>query len=159
MTVPNFMSKAFFYQDLRRGEGGGHNVPPWTWSDKNTPGQIGLKNQNAIFSSQQTQIMVKYITTKTELLKKGFKVWKIQKGSEWFFTCILPVSSSKSLEDKSFTLLKPCYLFSAIFFVKAIVFFELFKAIPISILLSFRVQLWDYLYLWIYFHRSYICVT
>ena len=57
MTVPNFMSTAFSYRDLRRGwgrEGGtirqkypgawsdknttGHNQ---TW-DKNTPGQIGL---------------------------------------------------------------------------------------------------------------------
>ena len=46
MTVPNFMSTAFSYQDLRSGEGGalsdkntpGHNQT----SDKNTPGQIGL---------------------------------------------------------------------------------------------------------------------
>ena len=158
MTVPNFMSKAFFYQDLRRGEGGALCAPLDMIRQK-YPGADRVKKSECNFSSQQTQIMVKYITTKTELLKKGFKVWKIQKGSEWFFTCILPVSSSKSLEDKSFTLLKPCYLFSANFFVKAIVFFELFKAIPISILLSFRVQLWDYLYLWIYFHRSYICVT
>ena len=45
MTVPNFMSTAFSYQDLRRGGGAlsdkntpGHNQT----SDKNTPGQIGL---------------------------------------------------------------------------------------------------------------------
>ena len=47
MNVPNLMSKAFSYQDLRSG---GHYVrpplppsSPRAWSDKNTPGQIGLK--------------------------------------------------------------------------------------------------------------------
>ena len=40
MTVSNFTSKAFLYQDLCRG----HIVPPGVWSDKNTPGQIGLSN-------------------------------------------------------------------------------------------------------------------
>ena len=48
MTVPNFMSTAFSYQDLRRGGGGGgalsdKNTPGHNQtSDKNTPGQIGL---------------------------------------------------------------------------------------------------------------------
>ena len=43
MTVPNFISKAFSYQDLRRGA---HlPLPPEALSDKNTPGQIGLTDQ------------------------------------------------------------------------------------------------------------------
>ena len=41
MTVPNFMSKAFFYQDLK--------------SDKNTPGQIGLKSQIFLFFSKEAE--------------------------------------------------------------------------------------------------------
>ena len=36
--------------------------------------------------------------------------------SEWFFTCSLPVSSSKTLEHNPFTLFKLCYLLDAIFF-------------------------------------------
>ena len=43
-TVPNFMSKAFSYHDLRRGRGGGHCTPASLepWPNRNTPGQIGL---------------------------------------------------------------------------------------------------------------------
>ena len=40
MTVPNFMSVAFSYQDLRKG---GYYVPPRAWSGKNTLGQTGLR--------------------------------------------------------------------------------------------------------------------
>ena len=57
-----------------------------------------------------------------------------------YFTCSLFVSSLISLERKSFTLLKLCYLSSAIFFIKAIVFFELFNAISFSIFLTFRIS-------------------
>ena len=73
MAVPNFMSKAFFYQDLRRGEGGALCAPLDMIRQK-YPGADRVKKSECNFSSQQTQIMVKYITTKTELLKKGFKV-------------------------------------------------------------------------------------
>ena len=38
MAVPNFMSKAFSYQDLHSAP-----TPAGAWSDKNTQGQIGLK--------------------------------------------------------------------------------------------------------------------
>ena len=50
------------------------------------------------------------------------------------------VSSSKSLEHNPFTLLKFCYLLGAIFFLKVIVLFELFKAISFYILLTFWIS-------------------
>ena len=50
------------------------------------------------------------------------------------------VSSSKPLEHNPFTLLKFCYLLDAIFFLKAIVLFELFKAVSFSILLTFWIS-------------------
>ena len=59
--------------------------------------------------------------------------------SKLFFICVLPVSSSKFLENKLFTVLGLYYLLGAIF-VTAIVFFELFKAISFSIILTFQIQ-------------------
>lgn len=59
--------------------------------------------------------------------------------SKLFFICVLPVSSSKFLENKLFTLLKLYYLLGAVF-VTAIIFFELFKAISFSIILTFQIQ-------------------
>ena len=58
-------------------------------------------------------------------LHKGCNVWKTLKNeqksgkekhfSKWFFTHSLPVSSSKFLQQKTFTLLKSCYLLGATF--------------------------------------------
>ena len=48
MTVPNFMSKEFSYQDLSRGSLCG------AWSDNNTPGQIGLLNSDGRSSYEET---------------------------------------------------------------------------------------------------------
>ena len=48
MTVPNFMSKEFSYQDLRRGSLCG------AWSDNNTPGQIGLLYSDGRSSYEET---------------------------------------------------------------------------------------------------------
>ena len=45
MTVPNLMSKVFSYQDLHSGGRYVRPLPPppfRAWSDKNTPGQVGL---------------------------------------------------------------------------------------------------------------------
>ena len=42
MTVPNFMSKAFSYHDLR-GQGSGWGLGESWDSEKNTPIHIGLK--------------------------------------------------------------------------------------------------------------------
>ena len=53
----------------------------------------------------------KTTTTSTTTTKRGPVNF-----SEWFFTCSLPVSSSKTLEHSPFTLLKLCYLLDAIFF-------------------------------------------
>ena len=43
MTVPNFMSKAFFYRDLRGGEGG--DLPQGMMRQK-YPGADRVKNDN-----------------------------------------------------------------------------------------------------------------
>ena len=51
----------------------------------------------------------------------------------------LPVSLSKSFQQKPFTLLKIMLCVRCQFLVKAIVFFELKKAISFSILFTFRI--------------------
>ena len=66
------------------------------------------------------------ITTTTKTSKETHKDKRQNKNktlkrdpphfSELFFTCSLPVFSSKSLEHNPFTLLKLCYLLNAIFF-------------------------------------------
>ena len=43
MTVPNFMSKAFFYQDLRGGSGRGRYVPPGGMIRQKYPGADRVK--------------------------------------------------------------------------------------------------------------------
>ena len=56
MAVPNFIKKYFpirIYTGGRRGGGqGGGAHPPGTWSDKNTPGQIGLNIYESIYESK-----------------------------------------------------------------------------------------------------------
>ena len=52
MTVHNFMSKVFSYQDLRRGNEG--TMPPGAYSDKNTPGQKEL-----MMAKQQVTVTLK----------------------------------------------------------------------------------------------------
>ena len=52
MTVPNFISKAFSYQDLRREE---LCAPtPEAWPDKNTLGQIELKHSYPYVTRNQS---------------------------------------------------------------------------------------------------------
>ena len=52
MPMLNFMLKAFSYQDLR--------MSPGAWSDKNTPGQIGLLKSRKLVDSTST---LKYVQT------------------------------------------------------------------------------------------------
>ena len=54
----------------------------------------------------------------------------------------------KSLEHNPFTLLKLCYLLDAIIFLKAIVFFELFKAVSFSVLLYFSDFSYEIIYIY-----------
>ena len=54
----------------------------------------------------------------------------------------------KSLEHNPFTLLKLCYLLDAIIFLKAIVFFELFKAVFFSVLLYFSDFSYEIIYIY-----------
>ena len=70
--------------------------------------------------TQKNKTTTKANNNKKNKTKETHKKQKIKKDpphfSKCFFTCSLPVSSSKSLEHNPFTLLKLCYLLNAIFF-------------------------------------------
>ena len=78
-----------------------------------------MKNQKN--KTKTKQAITKTTKTPKEIHKVKKKKTKKQKRdalhfSEIFFTCILPVSLSKTRGLNPFTLLKLCYLLNAIFF-------------------------------------------
>ena len=75
--------------------------------------------------------------TKTKRNKKTLKKYAQNKTEQKKAKRVKEKPTPESLEHKPFTLLKLCHLLGAILFVKAIVFFELFRANYFSIFLTF----------------------
>ena len=112
------MSKAFSYQDFRRGEGGTMcpPPPPGAWSDKNTTGQIGLishsDNLDKLFemlekieclfelcTAQRMKFSIKDFFSKCDQIHSFLQIWshflKISLMENFIFCAVLLQKHSK----------------------------------------------------------------
>ena len=99
MTVPNFMSKAFSYQDLCRE----YYVPlPGAWQDKNTPGQLVLekvkKMKDAIILSMLTSQRQYFADLYVFIFCFDFLA---ATNTDWLCILLLPTDCSLNVIKKS----------------------------------------------------------